>query len=540
MNIRHVSFCLAALWVFMVGNGCGKSTAQPPAPPLPLSKDTVARIHWVGKKRLGVDATAYYLMRIWELPSSKQLENQTLNKLASAPAILPTQSANPNSQLNSMLLRQMLAAALQEECYFAIRQPTNKPPEMVFAIRLSATQDGYWKTNLGMLAQSLTGITALPMAGRLGGWTIKKHDAPNLVEALRDGDWSFVGMAQDRNTLLEETIARTRQYHDPFTFQSTNNWLEADIDWSRVSDALGLKWGFPAGSPIISLAITGDGGNVLTRANLTFPEPLRIAANSWNVPTNLIRGPLTSFTAMRGIEPAIVSSKLWADFSSFARRSNSPPNEFYFWSQSGAFQTSFAAPVQDAAGRVRELTDQLITKANPWLAAHRYVSFERMLDANGFTWGNVSTVKPFLTAKEIGGQSFIFGGLLANADFATNPPARSGLFGEFAAQTNLVYFDWELTGQRVEPWLFITQMTRSLLHRSQLAMDSAGANWLGNIKQRLGESKTEISQTAPNQLSFTRKSTIGLTAPELHLLVDWLESPQFPAANYSLSPASTP
>jgi hypothetical protein len=536
MNIRYASRCLAILLMFIVGNGCGKSAAKSAAPPLTISKDTVARIHWVGKRRLGVEASAYYLMRIWQLPSSKQLENQTLNKLASTPASFATQPAAFDPRFTASLARGLLSIALQEECYFAIRQPTNKAPEMVFAIRLTAPQDGIWKTNVAMLVQTITGALAAPMDGRGGGWTIKKHDA--LIEGLSEGDWSYIGIAQDRNTLLEETLARARQFRDPFIFQSTNNWLEADVDLPRLSSALGLKWSFPTNSPFVSLGITGDGGNVLTRAELTFPRPLGTAANSWNVPTNLIREPLTSFTAMRAMEPAIASSKLWADFSSFAGRSNPPPNEFYFWSQGGPFQTSFAAPTTDAAAWVRELTDQMITKANPWLASHKYVSFERMPDANGFTWGNLATVKPFLTSKEIGGRSFIFGGLLANADLATNAPVRAGLVGEFAAQTNLVYFDWELTGQRVEPWLYITQMARSLLHRAQLPMDSAGANWMGTIKQRLGESKTEITRTGPNQLSFTRKSTVGLTAPELHLLVDWLESPQFPAANYSLSPTT--
>jgi hypothetical protein len=533
MNIRHAS--LTALLLITLGNGCQKSPpAKFSAPPLPLSQDTVARVHWVGKRRLGVEASAYYLMRIWELPNSKQLENETLNKLASSPLLLPAHPATLDSQFSTMLLRPMLNAALQDECYFAMRQPTNRPAEMVFAIRLTDREDGYFKTNLAILAESLTGLLASPMPGRRGGWTIKKPDAPNLIEMLREGDWSFVGIAQDRNTLLEETFARARQYPDPFIFQpASNNWLEADIDLPRLTRALSLKWNFPTNSPLVSLRIAGDGGNMLTHAEFTFPAALQIAAKSWNIPTNLIREPLTSLTAMRGIESSIASAKLWADFSAFAGRSNAPPNEFYIWSHEAAFQTSFAAPLIDAADRVQALTEQVIAKGNPWLTSHRYVSFERMPNSNGFTWGNLALIKPFLTTKEIGGKSFIVGGLLATAESATNGPVRASLLQDLGARTNLLYFDWELTGQRAEPWLYISQMTRSLLHRPQLSMDSAGATWLGTIKQRLGETTTEITQTAPNQLSFTRKSTLGLTAPELHLLIDWLESPKFPAVDYS-------
>jgi hypothetical protein len=37
-----------------------------------------------------------------------------------------------------------------------------------------------------------------------------------------------------------------------------------------------------------------------------------------------------------------------------------------------------------------------------------------------------------------------------------------------------------------------------------------------------------MARTGPAQLDFTRQSTVGFNALELHLLADWLESPQFP------------
>ena len=52
--------------------------------------------------------------------------------------------------------------------------------------------------------------------------------------------------------------------------------------------------------------------------------------------------------------------------------------------------------------------------------------------------------------------------------------------------------------------------------------------WLTAIAPRLGATVTDITQTGPNQLSFTRQSGIGFTAIELNLLADWLESPQIP------------
>ena len=69
-------------------------------------------------------------------------------------------------------------------------------------------------------------------------------------------------------------------------------------------------------------------------------------------------------------------------------------------------------------------------------------------------------------------------------------------------------------------------MFRVIFHKPQLP--PAAALWLKNLEPMLGDSTTLVTQTGPEQLGFTRNSTVGLTALELHLLADWLESPQFP------------
>src|SRR5262249_50611159 len=154
---------------------------------------------------------------------------------------------------------------------------------------------------------------------------------------------------------------------------------------------------------------------------ITFPAPLHLESGSWDVPTNLIREPLTSFTAVRGIKETLSSWKIWND-----AQLGLAPNQLYFWSQqAGSFETYFAAPLPDARSRVREISDRLIQNANPWLDKRGYVSFDRLPDANGVTWGNLAIVKPFLTSSETQRGSVVFGGLLANPSAATNPPPRN-------------------------------------------------------------------------------------------------------------------
>jgi hypothetical protein len=101
------------------------------------------------------------------------------------------------------------------------------------------------------------------------------------------------------------------------------------------------------------------------------------------------------------------------------------------------------------------------------------------------------------------------------------------------ADTNLVYYDWEITAPRSEACLFISQILRAGLGLPQLPMDSACVVWLKNVRTRLGNSWTQVTCPNPNQLVFDRQSTVGLTGVEIQLLTDWLESPQFPGSFYS-------
>src|SRR5438093_7775215 len=72
---------LAATMALLAG-GCRK--AAPPAPAAATGPETVGRVHWLGKKRMGAEANAAYFMTLWNLPESAQLEAQSLDKLALA------------------------------------------------------------------------------------------------------------------------------------------------------------------------------------------------------------------------------------------------------------------------------------------------------------------------------------------------------------------------------------------------------------------------------------------------------------------------
>lgn len=160
---------------------------------------TVARLHWLGLNRLSQETNTASLMAIWNLPESRKLERQTVDKLALAPWRLLDRSVNTNA---AALLRPLLDDVVSNESGLEIRQATNQPGELAFAIRLDDQRAALWQTNLAAVLESLTGIHPVPAPNNLPGWSLKKQHVPNLIELTRVGEWTVVGAAQDHNDLV--------------------------------------------------------------------------------------------------------------------------------------------------------------------------------------------------------------------------------------------------------------------------------------------------------------------------------------------------
>jgi hypothetical protein len=210
------------------------------------------------------------------------------------------------------------------------------------------------------------------------------------------------------------------------------------------------------------------------------------------------------------------------------------PDQLFVWSLAGSpYQVYLAAPLPDARAQVAAIVRASAPKGKS-LARRQcgYISFDRAADANGVTWGNLPDIKPFIKSAGSDAGGWLFAGLLPDTNNAAAPPP-AGLINDVLRRTNLVYYDWEVTGPRLQPVLQLGQTVRQIARRPPMPMDSAGINWLALLVPRLGTSATIISRTGPAGLTFFRRSTLGFNAVELHLLADWLESPSFPAGMHS-------
>ena len=177
-----------------------------------------------------------------------------------------------------------------------VRQATNQPGELAFAIQLNGERAGLWQTNLAALLESLTGSRAVAVPGRGNGWQIRftSHASPvtRTLELARAGEWTVVGLGQETNGLAAELRELIQRSGAPFARQPKDFWLYADVDPRRVARALSLAWDPPADLPKLTVGINGDGQAVRTRGQFDFPKPLPDDLGKWNIPTNLIHDPL--------------------------------------------------------------------------------------------------------------------------------------------------------------------------------------------------------------------------------------------------------
>ncbi|HKI69742.1 MAG TPA: hypothetical protein VKA67_09145, partial [Verrucomicrobiae bacterium] len=309
-------------------------------------------------KQIAADTNSASVMGVWDLPRSRQLLKQTLDKLSLAPWRLLRRRLDTNP---ARLFRPLLDDVIQQPSFLEIRQIPNRNVEVAFAIHLEGQRAALWQTNLAIVLESLTGIQVEPAPKGKHGWSLKKHHAPDFIELARADNWIILGAGREQDSLFDKFVSRLRHHQAPFTALSTNDWLEMQSDLQAATRILWPGKNFPPGLPEISFSINGDGEHVQTRGELTFRQPLSPDLPSWNIPTNFIDGALDSFTAMRGIRPWLESLKSWDNL-----QAGPPPDQMYFWSLQGLrMLTYFAAPLAEASNAVSRLTDRVLRGGLP-------------------------------------------------------------------------------------------------------------------------------------------------------------------------------
>lgn len=538
MNLRHIALAMVALFAFAAGCKRTASALEEPAskpalasPPPPRQEAVIARIHWEGSKAIESNTNAASLRTVLTLPEAARLEHQTLDKLSiSAVSLLgSTQTSSLNSQSATNLLRPLFDDLVQDKSYWEVRVTTNRPVELGFAIRLDEARAALWQSNLASVLKMVSGRRAASLPAGQQCWLIGATNSSTTLTLSRVDGWTLVGLGPADNSVCRALSARFATNSECPVIWSTGCWLEAECDLPLLAAVCSMH-GFPLQSlPRFSLSVLGDGKDVRTDAYLYFPHPLPLDWEAWNIPTNFISQPLVSFGAVRGLGPLIGALEAWRGLGIGA-----PPNQFCFWASQGfPMLTYFAAPQRDASNQVSAICDLLLDREAPWFATHDLAKFVRAHSYNGLEWKGLPYMSPFLRSISEPGGDFVYGGFFPNSKETPLPASalRSAL-----NQTNLVYHGWEMTGERLGQWTYMGQYIRFVAELPQMPNGSASMAFLKAIAPKLGDCVTQITFDPPGQLSIARRSSIGLTAIELQLLADWLESPTFPWSLHTVKP----
>jgi hypothetical protein len=531
--MRHIVLSSLLVAVSLgVFTGCGPSApppVPPPAAPTPLTPDTVLRVHWVGKKRLGIAASAYSLMRLWDAPQTKPLERQLLAQLATAPWRLTGLEANA---VTSSTLSPLLDDVVREESFLEVRAAANGPAAVVFALRLNDAGAERWRVNGPVVLQSLTGVYP---SSRAGGWTLVNPRSPVRWEFSRVGQWVVIGAGPERNVAFAETVSRIQRDGFPFAATPADHWLAADVDLRWLAAQLETP-AATANLPRVSFVVTGDGEKALTTGEAVFAQPHGLELEPWRIPADKLGTNCVGFTAVRGVRPWITGTAPWQ-----AGALAQPPNQFFTWADRHApMQMHLLAPDAGAKAFGDSLGTLLATAGNAWIKTSGGGNFARVPEVNGVVWEQLPIITPYLRVSGTGDQTLVSGGLIPQPVPATNAvadiyprPSLTELIADLNSRSNVVAYSWETTGERIEAWLFVTQVLRVATRHAQMPADTASSQWLQTSRPRLGNALTVVTAPAPDRLAFTRESTVGFTALELHLLANWMESPQFPRGTHA-------
>lgn len=456
--------------------------------------DLLAQIHFAGAQKLSVGKDAVLFNGEFGSPEALALRAQTAGKVSVWLAGWLQKNVAPGAAGGAAGLRPLLDDMQQVEWFFDSRLEPNGKVDAALAVKLNADRAKLWQVNL----KSFFPLATFKYAG---GWLY--FDAGTGTQKLSDG--------------LAQKISTTDAA-----------WLSLDVNWPRLA-----RW-HPElrelGLPETKLQLTAQANDLHIDGKFFFPENLALNLEPWRVPTNTVHQPFVSFTAVRGFATWL-KAQAWAQ----PYQITPTPNQYFTWALPQVpYQTFAAVPVNNADDALSQAYARLQPVINAQNGQGTFMTqFSLQKTNNQISLVGTPFISPYLQAvREPAGQ-FLLAGVFPNTP--RSKPLPPELFQRLATP-NLVLYHWEITAERWPQVLNLSQLGLVLTSHRQLAGESATMKWIQKITPSLGNTVTEITQTGPAEMTFTRKAPGLLTAMELFALGCWLEDPKFPALDLSLPP----
>jgi hypothetical protein len=286
-----------------------------------------------------------------------------------------------------------------------------------------------------------------------------------------------------------------------------------------------VKW------PQASLAVTGKGAALHTTFRLVYAEPLGLKLEPWHIPTNTIREPLVSFTGLKGVSSWLSRQKWYADLGL-----GPAPDQVFGWAQSQVpFETYVAWRAPNNAASLQQMTNRLPAFINTYVPWLNICDISFLPETAQVSLQRLPIIVPFMRPAPPPENDFVVAGVFPKAATTTKPLGPPELYAQLLSRTNLVYYDWEITMNRMDDWRHLSAIYWMTVGFRPPATNSAPLLWLAdtNLAQYLGNAVTELAVVSPRELGGVRSSSVGLTGFELMYLARWLDNQAFPAYDVS-------
>ena len=508
------------------------------------SADAVAvQYHFAGAADLAGNTNFDRAKRIFSLPPASRFQDLVLDRLAGV--FGNALQFGPGAD-SAALLRPMLNDLAQAESTGSFGGRNKNWMDFVLAARLDAIKAAAWQKNLETALQGKgEPLTAEGFSGR-------RWDRPgnNALWILRARDWVVAGRGEDLAGVRAAYLQNIKRDNRPAP-AARETWLSADVDWPLLASWAPLsRCPFKLARTIVD--VTAESGRFHATARVFYPQAVSWQSQPWRIPKELVGGPLSSFMAARDPAPY-----LRLDESLLRLNGNPLTNQLYGWAlREMALQSYAAWPVADATNTLRKLGPEAPPVLNPILEARGHTRLVWTPKTDWISWIGIPLTAPTVEPVRDASGDFLMAKLFP-LQKKHDPPSNQ-LWSQFQGRTDLVYYDWELTGLRLTQWRLLTEMlpvipppTREDAARRQRTAQNArpavkGSSppvplavtetWLSELAPALGNTVTEVSWKSPTELTVARNSPFLFTGLELVVLSHWLADAPVGPIDYTLLP----
>ncbi len=359
---------------------------------------------------------------------------------------------------------------------------------------------------------------------------------------IQTPDWAVIGRGDGLSSVRTDYLQQLQKTGRPWPALK-DSWLQAVIDWPLLTAGESAP-PIPLKPARTTVDMTASGGRFHVTAYLSYPEAVPWNPQPWHIPKDLVREPLISFTAAQGVEP-------YTQFDDTLSRLATDPftNQFFCWAQQEMpFESYMAWPVTDGASVLKDLGAKGLAIVNPILERRDRSRLNWARAASEIVWIKSSLMQPFIRVAPSKEGDYLLAGLF----FVDNRDslAPDDLWTQFENRSDIVYYNWELTGIRVHQWRLFCQVMPLLAPVSDPKNPKAAGkkspppfvaveNWLAGLEMALGNTVTEVTRTAPDELTVVRSAPFVFTGLELVWLSYWLADVPGAPVNINLMPKAS-